>query len=76
MESRLATAHPTAKLGQPLQPQGSSLLTRGYVCSIREGNYAVLTQGHILLLNWNRQTAPLLRQLALAQKEQFTSKPR
>ena len=46
------------------------------LCSIREGNYAVLTEGHILLLNWNRQTAPLLRQLALAQKQQFTSKPR
>ena len=35
-----------------------------------------MTKGHILLLNWNRQTPPLLRQLALAQKEQFTAKPR
>ena len=46
------------------------------VCSIREGNYAVLTEGHILILNWNRQTGPLLRQLAVAQKQQFTNRPR
>lgn len=39
--------------------------------AIRSGNYPVLTEGHILLLNWNRQTVPLLRQLALARQEQY-----
>ncbi|KAK9797001.1 hypothetical protein WJX73_002827 [Symbiochloris irregularis] len=41
------------------------------VKAIRSGNYPVLTEGHILLLNWNRQTVPLLRQLALARQEQY-----
>lgn len=40
------------------------------VKAIRSGNYPVLASGHILVLNWNRQTIPLLRQLALVQREQ------
>ena len=40
------------------------------VQAIRSGNYPVLASGHILVLNWNRQTIPLLRQLALVQREQ------
>ena len=41
-----------------------------HVQAIRSGNYPVLASGHILVLNWNRQTIPLLRQLALVQREQ------
>ena len=38
--------------------------------SIRSGNYPVMDKDHILVLNWNRQTIPLLRQLALTRTEQ------
>ena len=44
--------------------------------AIRSGNYPVVIENHILLLNWNRQTAPLLRQLALANKQQYSGRPR
>lgn len=37
--------------------------------SIRSGNYPVMDKDHILVLNWNRQTIPLLRQLALIRTE-------
>ncbi|DBB14997.1 hypothetical protein WJX82_007629 [Trebouxia sp. C0006] len=40
------------------------------VKSIRSGNYPVMDKDHILVLNWNRQTIPLLRQLALTRTEQ------
>lgn len=39
------------------------------VKSIRSGNYPVMDKDHILVLNWNRQTIPLLRQLALTRSE-------
>lgn len=38
--------------------------------AIRSGNYPVMDKDHILVLNWNRQTIPLLRQLALTRSEQ------
>lgn len=38
--------------------------------AIRSGNYPVMDKDHILVLNWNRQTIPLLRQLALATTQQ------
>ena len=37
--------------------------------AIRSGNYPVVIEDHVLILNWNRQTPSLLRQLALASKE-------
>lgn len=37
--------------------------------AIRSGNYPVVIKDHVLILNWNRQTPPLLRQLALAFRE-------
>ncbi|KAL3158654.1 hypothetical protein ABBQ32_011397 [Trebouxia sp. C0010 RCD-2024] len=40
------------------------------VKAIRSGNYPVMDKDHILVLNWNRQTIPLLRQLALTRSEQ------
>ncbi|KAK9814063.1 hypothetical protein WJX72_000188 [[Myrmecia] bisecta] len=39
------------------------------VKAIRSGNYPVITDDHIVVLNWNRQTVPLLRQLAVAQSD-------
>lgn len=38
--------------------------------AIRSGNYPVMDKEHILVLNWNRQTIPLLRQLALATNQE------
>lgn len=38
--------------------------------AIRSGNYPVMDKDHILVLNWNRQTIPLLRQLAISRSEQ------
>ncbi|GAB4822281.1 hypothetical protein N2152v2_009327 [Parachlorella kessleri] len=34
------------------------------VKDVRGGNYSVITQGHTLVLNWNRQSMPLLRKIA------------
>ena len=41
--------------------------------AIRSGNYPVIIKNHVLILNWNRQTPPLLRQLALASHENAAS---
>ena len=36
---------------------------------MRSGNYAVVAANHTLILNWNDQTVPLLRQIAINRKE-------
>ncbi len=36
---------------------------------VREGNYPVQAQGHTLILNWNAQLVPLLRQMRVAREE-------
>ena len=36
---------------------------------VREGNYPVQTSGHTLILNWNSQLVPLLRQMRVAREE-------
>ena len=33
------------------------------------GNHPVVATNHTLILNWNRETVPLLRQIALAKAE-------
>ncbi len=38
--------------------------------AIRKGNYPVVATNHTLVLNWNSQTVPLLRQIAINKKEQ------
>ena len=38
--------------------------------AIRKGNYPVVATNHTLILNWNSQTVPLLRQIAINKKEQ------
>ncbi|KAL0047458.1 hypothetical protein WJX82_003858 [Trebouxia sp. C0006] len=40
------------------------------VLAIRKGNYPVVATNHTLILNWNSQTVPLLRQIAINKKEQ------
>ena len=37
---------------------------------MRKGNYPVVATNHTLILNWNSQTVPLLRQIAINKKEQ------
>ena len=37
--------------------------------NIRSGNYPVVTTNHTLILNWNSQTVPLLRQIAVNKVE-------
>lgn len=37
--------------------------------NIRSGNYPVITANHTLILNWNSQTVPLLRQIAINKLE-------
>lgn len=44
------------------------------VQAIRSGNYPVVIKDHVLLLNWNRQVQPLLRQLALNSREDALSR--
>jgi len=36
---------------------------------VRSGNYGVVAANHTLILNWNDQTVPLLRQIALNRTE-------
>jgi hypothetical protein len=36
---------------------------------VLEGNYDVVATGHTLVLNWNAQLVPLLRQLRFIQRE-------
>lgn len=36
---------------------------------VRSGNYAIHERQHTLILGWNRQLTPVLRQIALAQQE-------
>ncbi len=38
--------------------------------AIRKGNYPVVATNHTLIFNWNSQTVPLLRQIAINKKEQ------
>ena len=38
--------------------------------AVRKGNYPVVATNHTLILNWNSQTVPLLRQIAINKKEQ------
>ena len=35
----------------------------------RSGNYEVVASNHTLVLNWNSQTVPLLRQIAINKME-------
>ncbi len=37
--------------------------------NVRSGNYGVVAANHTLILNWNDQTVPLLRQIALNRTE-------
>jgi hypothetical protein len=37
--------------------------------NVRSGNYSVVTSNHTLILNWNDQTVPLLRQIAINRSE-------
>lgn len=41
--------------------------------SIRTGNYPVVAENHTLILNWNRETLPLLRQIAICHIERKSS---
>ena len=37
--------------------------------NVRSGNYSVVAANHTLILNWNDQTVPLLRQIAINRTE-------
>lgn len=37
--------------------------------NVRSGNYSVVAANHTLILNWNDQTVPLLRQIAISRVE-------
>jgi hypothetical protein len=37
--------------------------------NVRNGNYSVVAANHTLVLNWNAQTVPLLRQIAIHRRE-------
>ncbi|DBB16525.1 TPA: hypothetical protein ACH3X3_014790 [Trebouxia sp. C0006] len=39
--------------------------------SVKAGNYAVIAQDHTLVLNWNPQLVPLLKQMSLAKTHQI-----
>ena len=39
------------------------------VQNVRNGNYSVVAANHTLILNWNAQTVPLLRQIAINRRE-------
>ncbi|EIE27753.1 hypothetical protein COCSUDRAFT_55736 [Coccomyxa subellipsoidea C-169] len=39
------------------------------IMNVRSGNYGVVAANHTLILNWNDQTVPLLRQIALNRTE-------
>ncbi|KAK9815434.1 hypothetical protein WJX72_003650 [[Myrmecia] bisecta] len=39
------------------------------VMAVRSGNYPVLATNHTLILNWNNQTVPLLKQIAIHKTE-------
>ena len=41
----------------------------GLLQAIRKGNYPVVVDNHTLILNWNSQTVPLLRQIAINKAE-------
>ena len=43
-------------------------MTRGEQ-NVRNGNYSVVAANHTLILNWNAQTVPLLRQIAINRRE-------
>ena len=37
--------------------------------NIRKGNYPVVATNHTLIMGWNSQTVPLLRQIAINNRE-------
>lgn len=37
--------------------------------NVRSGNYSVVAANHTLILNWNDQTVPLMRQIAINRAE-------
>lgn len=37
--------------------------------NVRNGNYSVVAANHTLILNWNDQTVPLMRQIAINRAE-------
>ncbi|CAK0785418.1 hypothetical protein CVIRNUC_008627 [Coccomyxa viridis] len=39
------------------------------IMNVRSGNYSVMAANHTLILNWNDQTVPLLRQIAINRTE-------
>ena len=46
------------------------------MCCVQEvlsGNHPVVATNHTLILNWNRETVPLLRQIAIAKSERGAS---
>ncbi|CAN0043401.1 unnamed protein product, partial [Choristocarpus tenellus] len=47
------------------------------VDEVEKGNFRVVDSGHTLILNWNRETVPILQQIALAKREgrQIRGKP-
>ena len=40
-----------------------------YVAGVRDGNIPVEADNHTLILNWNDDTLPLLRQIAVSRRE-------
>ena len=49
--------------------EGMGLTQCSALQNIRSGNYPVVASNHTLVLNWNKQTVPLLRQIAINKME-------
>ncbi|KAI8465303.1 MAG: hypothetical protein J3K34DRAFT_461471 [Monoraphidium minutum] len=45
------------------------------VAQVRTGNFPVVERNHTVLLGWNRQTLPILKQIAIAQAQAGAEKP-
>ncbi|GBF95117.1 ion channel POLLUX [Raphidocelis subcapitata] len=45
------------------------------VAEVRHGNFPIAERGHTVVLGWNRQTLPTLRQIALAQAQAGDARP-
>ena len=61
---------PSARLQCCIKSISSVLLkTCMRVQNVRSGNYSVMAANHTLILNWNDQTVPLLRQIAINRTE-------
>ena len=43
--------------------------THSWLQNIRKGNYPVVATNHTLVMGWNSQTVPLLRQIAINNAE-------